>query len=737
VPSTTQPAQRTVALSAVDVSEGFNPREDAEQADIARLAESIKAHGLIHPLVVTRVDRDGRLRLIDGERRYRACLQASLAEVPVIVRDTDEATEALDVALVANMQRVDLSPPEQAKAFQRLVDRGLTRKGVAETLGVSQKLVRERLQILELPEGLHAQVGDGTIPTGAVKALAELGRVHPGLPVVAVRGVLDADEADGGHRYEPPTWAGVIDDPVGHVASAVDRDSRLELPDGVYEAATSHPLGRFSLTEKATRQLAQLEQLGRSIAGAAVWFDGEAVAAAEKLGAAHRSREGRALIVGQDVADQLACDQVAAALKQARAQARSDAQFTAATASREDTDGEQATAPAGESPEQAAEARRREREAQQEARRAAVAHNDELGSAIVKHFAKLKVDERVVKILAAVDFGGALDKIACRGARYGMAGFERSEELRSGKTKRTYLQTGPAGEQARTFLKNAGKAPGDLAGRMVALAVMARYADEGAVAQSSRSFSQVDGGGELPWSLDTLELIDELAAEHLPAHLLDPGREQREAEAARRREARENREWLAEQLAGLGAMTPEQRTRVATEATERFGDYSTQAWQLRDRLDALDAGKQPAGRPRGAAARRRRRPALGQPRTQRRRPADHGRLLRPGLRVSATSICDSRHAHPDPGHETALMPQLLTVFTFVAGAVVGGLIADTTGDFLLLLTSTIAIATGLSSLLTWWNEDEPRRWDRAVGHGAIIGLAVGLILAIVDTLFPS
>ena len=241
MPSTTQPAQRTVALSAVDVSEGFNPREDAEQADIARLAESIKAHGLIHPLVVTRVDRDGRLRLIDGERRYRACLQASLAEVPVIVRDTDEATEALDVALVANMQRVDLSPPEQAKAFQRLVDRGLTRKGVA------------------------------------------------------------------------------------------------------------------------------------------------------------------------------ACDQVAAALKQARAQARSDAQFTAATASREDTDGEQATAPAGESPEQAAEARRREREAQQEARRAAVAHNDELGSAIVKHFAKLKVDERVVKILAAVDFGGALDKIACRG----------------------------------------------------------------------------------------------------------------------------------------------------------------------------------------------------------------------------------------------------------------------------------------------------------------------------------
>lgn len=75
--------------------------------------------------------------------------------------------------------------------------------------------------------------------------------------------------------------------------------------------------------------------------------------------------------------------------------------------------------------------------------------------------------------------------------------------------------------------------------------------------------------------------------------------------------------------------------------------------------------------------------------------------------------------------------------TLLTGTVVGGLIADTANDFLLLLTGTIAISTALSSLLTWWNEDEPRAWDRAVGHGAIIGLALGVIIAIVDTLFPS
>ena len=132
MPSTTQPVQRTVALSAVHVDEGFNPRDDAQRAEITGLADSIKTHGLIAPLVITPLDGNGEYRLIDGERRYRACVEAAVVEVPVIVRGADEATAALDVALVANMARVDLSPLEQAKAFARLIDRGLTRKGGAE-----------------------------------------------------------------------------------------------------------------------------------------------------------------------------------------------------------------------------------------------------------------------------------------------------------------------------------------------------------------------------------------------------------------------------------------------------------------------------------------------------------------------------------------------------------------------------------------------------------------------------
>jgi ParB/RepB/Spo0J family partition protein len=586
VPSTTQPVQRTVALSAVHVDEGFNPRDDAQRAEITGLAESIRTHGLVRPLVVTAVDGNGAYRLIDGERRYRACVDAAIVEVPVIVRDADEATAALDVALVANMARVDLSPLEQAKAFARLIDRGLTRKGVAERIGVSQKLVRERLAILDLPEDLHAQVGDATIPPAAIRPLVELAKIHPGLPAVAVSRIL---EPDPDAYYEAWAWGDLAADAL---AVVIDRGASSDhLPEDVFVSGVAYPLERFRLEDKAARRLEALAELqAREADSYAIRFERADVEAAAELGAAHSVQEGwQSLIVGQDVADQLAGDQIAAAHKAARGHAKAIRQ--AQEAGDGDAAGQGAADPGGAqaSEEQLAAERRREREAQQEACRAAVAYNDELGAAVVKHFGRLKIDGRVVKILAAVDFGGDLDKIAMRGARYGLPGFERSEQLKSGKTKRTYLQAGPAGAQARTFLDNAGKSPGDLAGRMVALAVMARYANEDAVAQSSRSFAQVDGGSALPWSLETVELID-LCAERLPAHLLERGREQREQARRERHELAELRAWTAQQLAALEEMTAQQRAAVLAEADRRNeGFYGAELWRLRQRVAQLDA----------------------------------------------------------------------------------------------------------------------------------------------------
>ena len=183
-----------------------------------------------------------------------------------------------------------------------------------------------------------------------------------------------------------------------------------------------------------------------------------------------------------------------------------------------------------------------------------------------------------------------------------MPGFESSEERKSG-TKRTYLDPSHAHAQAKAFLENAAKNPGDTAGRLVALAVMARYADENAVAQSSRSFASLHGGRALPWSDETVELIDAIAAEALPEHLLEPGREGRDTQAKHRQEIREQRKWVDELHDRLVDLDPDGRADVLSEARERLGDYSGEVYRLEQRIRELDtAGATPTETDEGGAA---------------------------------------------------------------------------------------------------------------------------------------
>ena len=125
-----------------------------------------------------------------------------------------------------------------------------------------------------------------------------------------------------------------------------------------------------------------------------------------------------------------------------------------------------------ETEEQAKARRRAEREAELERRRAAVAFNLELGVAVVKAFAKVRLDERVLRVLTAVDFKDDLDALAARGARYGFPGWPVEETTAGGKAKTTYLERYQAHAKAREYLEGA-KAPGEIAGRCLALVVMA------------------------------------------------------------------------------------------------------------------------------------------------------------------------------------------------------------------------------------------------------------------------
>ena len=526
---------RMLPLSRIKVVDGFNPRTDVGRAQIDQLARSLTERGMLQPVLVQPPDEDGEYPLTDGNRRILAAAQAGIMEVPAYVRTTDERTGGLDDALIANLGSIRLNPLEEALGFRRLRDARLTPREIAHRVpGVSERVVRERLRILDLPAELWPKVADGTIPLGAVDALADLAAIHAGLPAVAAKRVLDGPT----HEWdESTTWADLAADPLGVVIGGYD-EQLDDLPSDVYVTGHSYPIERFTLGEKAEKNLAKLCEFlpGIEPSGFVVRFDRTEVEQATTLGAAHASTSGyEHLIVGQDVADQLAGDYIAACLKVQRENARR----TQTGGSSDEATGEPGAAEEPIDEEQQRETARQQRAEEKAAREAAAARNEELGLALVKHLSKVKVDDRVLKVLLASDLGSQLGKIAARGARYGFPGWVAQTERKGGGVKREYLSPSEAEAKANEYLAGA-KTTTEIAGRTLALIAMARHADESAVAQSQRSFfglrSSTDGGKGLPWSKDAVDLLDELLIEKLPAPVTEPIRAARDERAAQRAE---------------------------------------------------------------------------------------------------------------------------------------------------------------------------------------------------------
>ena len=156
-----------------------NPRQPRTRIDgeaLDELAASIKEHGLLQPLIVTRArptDRAAYL-LIAGERRWRAAQMAGLAAVPVVVKEATPQ-QLLELALVENIQRADLGPLEEAEAFHALMDDfGLSQQAVADRVGKSRAAVANTLRLLRLPGRAKALLADGTLTEGHARALLAL-----------------------------------------------------------------------------------------------------------------------------------------------------------------------------------------------------------------------------------------------------------------------------------------------------------------------------------------------------------------------------------------------------------------------------------------------------------------------------------------------------------------------------------------------------------------------------------
>jgi len=161
----------TSTLPLNDISPNADqPRKTFDETALNELADSIRQHGILQPLLV-RPMPSGGYQLVAGERRWRAARIAGLSEVPVVVKELSD-TEAMELAIIENLQREDLNPIEEAEGLQVLIDRcGFTQEEVAASVGKSRPAIANALRLLRLPEDVREMTKDGIISAGHARAL--------------------------------------------------------------------------------------------------------------------------------------------------------------------------------------------------------------------------------------------------------------------------------------------------------------------------------------------------------------------------------------------------------------------------------------------------------------------------------------------------------------------------------------------------------------------------------------
>ena len=180
-----QPAPQLAAIPTVEMNgltyinvyevdtNPFQPRRDFDEAEIEALAQSIRDHGLLQPIVVRRIN--DRFQLIAGERRLRGAIKAGWAQVPAQVREADDRQVA-EIAIVENLQRKDLNALEKAASFQQYLSTyGCTQEELAARLSFDRSTIANLIRLLELPDAVQQAVARGTISAGHARALLPLG----------------------------------------------------------------------------------------------------------------------------------------------------------------------------------------------------------------------------------------------------------------------------------------------------------------------------------------------------------------------------------------------------------------------------------------------------------------------------------------------------------------------------------------------------------------------------------
>lgn len=159
----------------------YQPRQEFDQPALEGLASSIKEHGLLQPIVVSRVEKstptgqDVEYQLIAGERRWRAAILVGLPHLPAIIKEQPSEQARLEMALIENIQRTDLNPIETARAYEKLVKEfGMSQRSIATKVGKSQESISNTLRLLLLPETIQQAIASGHLSEGHARTLLAL-----------------------------------------------------------------------------------------------------------------------------------------------------------------------------------------------------------------------------------------------------------------------------------------------------------------------------------------------------------------------------------------------------------------------------------------------------------------------------------------------------------------------------------------------------------------------------------
>lgn len=179
----------TLKISEIEPNKD-QPRTDFDEKALSELAESIALHGVLQPLLVRPLVYGG-YQIVAGERRYRASRMAGLTEVPVVIRELDDK-ETMELALIENLQRENLTPIEEAKGYKTLMDTyGFTQEQVSSSVGKSRSAVANSLRLLNLPEEIIELLSQGKITGGHARALLSLENKEEMIEIA--REIMDKD----------------------------------------------------------------------------------------------------------------------------------------------------------------------------------------------------------------------------------------------------------------------------------------------------------------------------------------------------------------------------------------------------------------------------------------------------------------------------------------------------------------------------------------------------------------